>query len=176
MLARDWRPLNRPVHDRNRALARGMTTALILGAAVWPDGPSPTLKRRTLHAAQLFHAGRVQRIIPCGGLGKHPPSEAEAMRRLLVEAGVSTDRITLEDRSTTTGENIANALPLLDGDDVIVVTDWYHAPRARLVARRAGLKAASASPGLRGAAPVQQVKMALREIPAYLAYALRLRG
>lgn len=176
MLARDGPSLNHPVQDRNRALARGMTTALILGAAVWPDGPSPTLKRRTLHAAQLFHAGQVQRIIPCGGLGKHPPSEAEAMHALLVGAGVPTDQITLEDRSTTTGENIANALPLLDGDEVIIVTDWYHAPRARLVARRAGLRARSASPGLRGAAPMQQLRMALREIPAYLAYALHLRG
>lgn len=153
-----------------------MTTALILGAAVWPDGPSPTLRRRTARAAELFHAGRVDRLIPCGGMGQHPPSEAKAMAALLTEAGVPRDRIALEDRSTTTGENIRNALPLLDTQDVLIVTDWYHAPRALMVARRNGLKARAASPSLKGAKPMQQVRMTLREIPALVAYALRIRG
>lgn len=153
-----------------------MTTALILGAAVWQSGPSPTLLRRTRHGAQLFHAGRVQHLVVCGGLGKHPPSEAEAMRAILLEAGVPLAAITLEDRSTTTAQNIHNARALLSTRDVVIVTDWFHAPRARLVARRAGFHARTSSPPLKDARLWPQTKGALREIPAYLAYLTGLRG
>jgi uncharacterized SAM-binding protein YcdF (DUF218 family) len=153
-----------------------MTTGLILGAAVWANGPSPTLLRRTRHGAALFHAGRIDRIIVCGGLGKHPPSEARVMAQILRNAGVPQDAIALEDRSTTTGENIVNALPLLATKDVLIVTDWYHAPRARLIAKRAGINAKSSAPGLEGARVWPQAKGMLREIPAYIVYALGLYG
>lgn len=152
-----------------------MKTALILGAAVWANGPSPTLRRRTLHAASLYRDGQIDRIICCGGLGHHPPTEAAAMAALLIGAGLPESAIRLEDRSTTTGENIANTLPLLDTGSVIIVTDWYHAPRARLIARRAGLRATSSSPSLRGAKPWPHIKGALREIPAYLANMIGLK-
>ena len=153
-----------------------MITGLILGAAVWADGPSPTLKRRTLHGAALYHAGKIDRIICCGGLGKHPPSEAEAMAHLLQNEGIPTADIILEDQSTTTGENIANALPLLDTSSVTIITDWYHAPRACLVARRAGLKATGSARSLRGARIWPQTKATLREFPAYVVYLLRLKS
>ncbi|MFT5743660.1 MAG: uncharacterized SAM-binding protein YcdF (DUF218 family) [Paracoccaceae bacterium] len=153
-----------------------MKTGLILGAAVWATGPSPTLRRRTMRAAQLFHDGAVADLICCGGLGKHPPTEAAMMRGILIDAGVPSHAITIEDLSTTTAENIAFALPLLETRHVVIVTDWYHGPRARLVARRLGLSARSVAPSLRGAKPLAQIKATLREIPAYIAYVLRLRG
>lgn len=152
-----------------------MTVGLILGAAVWEDGASPTLRRRTMQGAALFHAGKVERLILCGGLGKHAPSEAQAMYDILIAVGVPDSVMTLEDQSTTTGENIRNAVPLIANADVIIITDWYHAPRAKLIARRAGLRARSSSPSLRGAKFWPQTKAALREIPAYGAYLLRLK-
>jgi uncharacterized SAM-binding protein YcdF (DUF218 family) len=145
---------------------------LVLGAAVWSDArPSPTLRRRTETAARLWRTGRGQVVIPCGGLGRHPPTEAEAMRRLLIEAGVPDAAIHKEDRSTRTGENIRFAHPILDSlrlSRVLIVSDIYHLPRARLLARRAGLHAETAHPPLRGARAWPQIKGTLREIPAYL--------
>lgn len=154
-----------------------LPTAIVLGAAVWPDGqPSPTLRRRALHAARLWHAGKVGAIIACGGPGRYPPSEAEVIRALCLDQGVDPAAIGLEDRSTTTEENLRLALPLLKTRQVIVVTDYYHAPRARLVARRLGLDAASSSPPLRSSKPRAQIKAALREIPACLWYLLSGKG
>ena len=153
-----------------------MKTALILGAAVWRDGPSPTLRRRTLAGAALFHAGRVDLVIPCGGLGAHPPTEARAMADLLEDAGVPAARIRLEERSTNTSENIRFALPLLPGPEVTIVSDWYHLPRARLVARRAGLTPRLHPAPLRGTRALPQTTAALREVLAYGAYATGLRG
>ncbi len=153
------------------------TAALILGAAVWPDGPSPTLRRRTLHGARLFHDRVVAQLVVCGGLGAHPPSEAEAMRRLLREAGVPDAAIHLEDRSTSTLENIRFALPILEAlriNHVLIVSDAPHLPRALLTARRLGLVAAGSAPR-GGARARQQLRLALRELPAYATYLWRLR-
>ena len=154
------------------------TAALILGAAVWEGGPSPTLRRRTLQGAALWHMGEVSHLVPCGGLGRHPPSEGEAMRRLLVEAGVPDEAIHPETASRDTLENIRLALPILarlGTDRVVVVTDAPHLPRALLVARRHGLKTRGSAPQ-GGARRAAQLRLALREIPAYAAYLWRLRS
>lgn len=155
-----------------------LNAAIVLGAAVWENGPSPTLLRRAARAAELYHNSEVSHIIGTGAIGKHPPSEASVIAELLRKAGVPDSAILMEDQSHNTGQNIANALPLLRElyiTDVTLVTDLYHQPRARLIARRAGLKAQSASPPLKGARAKTFLKGALREIPATLAVLLRLR-
>lgn len=154
-----------------------MKIALVLGAAVWPTGPSPTLNRRTRHAAALFHAGAVTRIVVCGGLGLHPPTEAEAMHAILRHEGVPDAAIVREAHSRTTGENLAFAKPLLPPDvrTIVIVTDRYHALRSRLVARRLGLTATTSCPT---APPLtwRGVRQWLREGPALLVYALTRRA
>ena len=156
-----------------------MKVALILGAAVWPGGvPSPTLRRRTLHAAGLWHGGEVQALIACGGLGTHPPTEAEAMRRLLLSEGVPDAAIRIEGRSRNTHENILLARPLLadlGATEAVIVTDATHAPRARMIARRLGLRASSSSPSLRGSHLPTTLRQGLREIPATALALWRLR-
>ncbi len=154
------------------------TAALILGCAVWPDGPSPTMRRRTRHAATLWHRGEVAWLIPCGGLGRHGPTEAEAMRDLLLADGVPSEAIRLEDRSRNTHENILFAKPILDAlgaREAVIVTDRTHAPRARLIARGLGLRATSSSPSLRGAHLPTTLRQALREVPATAVALWRLR-
>lgn len=151
--------------------AAGMHTILILGAAVWPEGPSPTLRRRTLHAARLWHAQPDAALIPCGGLGQHPPTEAAAMRDLLLGAGIAADAITLEDQSTTTFENIRNAARLITGRSVTIVTDPYHASRALMVARHFGLDACADCP----LSEIGQSRHLLREALARIGYRVKLR-
>lgn len=152
--------------------------ALVLGAAVWPGGePSPTLRRRAEHAASLYHAGLVEGVIACGGLGRYPPSEAEIILDLCRAAGVPEDCLWREDRSTTTIENIRFALPILQNIGtrrVVIVTDRYHLLRAMLTARRFGLDAiAEAAP--RGDTPfLKRLRLVLREVPALIWYAIML--
>lgn len=143
--------------------------ALVLGAAVWADGPSPALVRRTARAADLWWQGAVRHIVTCGGLGRHPPPEAEAARALLIVAGIPPAAVTAEAHSVNTRQNIGLALPelrRLGATRVVIVTDRWHAPRARLIARRLGLDAASAHPPLTRARVLRQARGALRELPA----------
>jgi uncharacterized SAM-binding protein YcdF (DUF218 family) len=154
-----------------------MKAIVVLGAAVWADGPSPTLTRRCLHAAKLWHAGGFDAIIVCGGLGQVPPSEATAMARILHDAGVSEDVVHLEDQSTTTFENLTFAREILSElrcTKIMIVTDGYHRPRARLVARMLGLSVTTNSPSLRGTHMPTQLKQYLREALALPVYAIRL--
>lgn len=164
-------------------VAEGRRVALVLGAAVWPGGrPSPTLERRARHAAALWQAGEVGAIVASGGLGRHGPSEAEVIAALCHAGGVPEAALVLEARSTSTEENLRFSLPLLramGAREVVIVTDGFHAPRARLAARRLGLArelgvVRSDSP--RAPLTAGRVKAGLREVPAYLWYALRLRG
>ncbi|GGD25986.1 YdcF family protein [Sinisalibacter lacisalsi] len=151
--------------------------AIVLGAAVWAGGvASPTLRRRAETAAALYHAGKVGGIVATGGEGAHRPTEAEAVRDILTGLGVPENVIALETRSRNTLENIAFSRDLLpEGAKVVLVSDAWHLPRARLVARRLGLEASGACPPLRGTRALVTVRAALREVAALLAYLLHLR-
>ncbi len=155
-----------------------LPVAIVLGARVQPDGTAtPTLRRRAETAVALYRAGKVGRVIATGAGSDPPPSEAAVVAALLNNHGVPRDAITLEDRSRNTMENIAFAAALLPPEArVILVTDAWHQPRARLVARRLGLAATSASPSLRGANPWRTAKLIMREIAAFAAYLLRPMG
>lgn len=157
----------------------GKRVALVLGAAVWAGGaPSPTLARRARHAAGLYRAGKVDMIIGCGGLGDHPPTEASVIVAVCRAEGVPDAALTEEGASTSTRENLTNALPLLarlNPYSVIIVTDPYHAPRARLIAHQLGLRAGSDCPPWRAIGPRQWLRNIPREGLALLATLLRLR-
>lgn len=165
-----------PPSEDNLAPVRPV--AIVLGAAVWSGGvPSPTLERRACHAAQLWLDGKVSQIIACGGLGQNPPTEAEVILGICSDMGVTAEALHLEDASTTTDENIRFALPLLDEmgrPPVLLVTDLYHAPRARLTALGLGLKAKTSSPKLVGSHPLRLAYAILREGPALALYTWRL--
>lgn len=153
--------------------------ALVLGAAVWSGGtPSPTLARRARHAAGLYRAGKVDAIIGCGGLGRHPPTEASVITALCRAEGVPEPALTEEGTSTTTRENLTNArtiLARLNPGAVVIVTDPYHAPRAWLIARQLGLTTRCDCPPCRSIGPRQWLRHAPREALALLAALLRLR-
>jgi uncharacterized SAM-binding protein YcdF (DUF218 family) len=117
---------------------------VVLGAAVWPNGPSPALVRRANAAHEVFRAGRVRWIVTTGGVGDHPPAEGEASRAWLEAHGVAPDRIVVENRSHTTWENLALAAPDLRARGIrrlIVVSDGYHLARGVRIARDLGFEA-----------------------------------
>lgn len=152
--------------------------AIVLGAAVRPDGTaSPALRRRACLAADLYRQGRVDRIIASGGVPRAGRSEASVIGQICEMSGVPTGVIQIEDRSRNTLENIRNSKPLLPpGARVVLVTDRYHACRAKLVAREFGLNPDCASPALRPTPAGRIVRGYLREAAALTLYALRRAG
>lgn len=128
--------------------ARGDEDAVIvLGAAVHGSELSNTLVGR-LNAAMAYHESNPQALIVVSG-GQGPQEdlpEAVAMRQYLVDKGIPSELIVVEDRSTSTEENFAFSKSLLDqrlgsGYTVVFVTDEFHVYRAEQIAGAAGLTA-----------------------------------
>ncbi|MFD0978056.1 YdcF family protein [Tropicimonas aquimaris] len=174
--------MTRQSHEPPRAhhTVEERVAALVLGAAVWPgELPSPTLDRRARKGAALWREGHVHLVIGCGGVGHHPPSEAEMIRRICETEGVPGPALRCEEASTSTYQNIAFALPILREEGVariVIVTDAYHAPRAALVAHRFGLSYRTATPVPSGTQGWKRLRSALREVPAFLYYLIRPGG
>lgn len=117
-------------------------TVLVLGSKVSGETPSLDLQARIDKAGAWLLAHPNSKAVACGGQGANESiSEAEAIRRGLVSLGIDNRRILLEDRSTSTEENIRNAQFLLPKNgDVAVVTDDYHVFRARLLMEKTGVR------------------------------------
>ncbi len=119
--------------------------AIVLGAAVHDDVPSPVFEERLRHAAELFGSGRVEWIVVTGGVGQGDTlAESEAGRDWLIGAGVPADRILIETKSRTTKQNLVLVRPLLAEHSlirVLLVSDPLHMRRATRMARDLGLDA-----------------------------------
>ena len=120
---------------------------IIHGAGLRGEEPTPLLRGRIDKALELWKAqGAHAILIPSGGQGSDEViSEAEAMARYLSSRGVPQDSILLEDRSTTTMENLLFAKHLLEARGLgayrcAFVTSDYHVFRTSLYASKVGLK------------------------------------
>ncbi len=120
---------------------------IVLGAAVWPHGPSPALQARLTHAVQLYEAGYADRMILTGGLGNHPPTEAEAMQAAMLVLGVEREAMYLEEQATNTVENLKFSREIMQEqgwERAIIVSDFFHIKRALLIAGDLGIDAVGA--------------------------------
>ena len=111
---------------------------VIMGAAVKPDGaPSGAMQRRVTSALILGQGSSTSYYLVTGGKGKFGPPEAEVMRSLLKDAGVSEDRIISEANSHDTLSSVIECAALLGSRSylhpIIVCTDEYHVARCRLL-------------------------------------------
>ncbi len=132
-------------HAPPGAQARRHDVIVVLGAAVWSRGrPSPTLERRLRRGLELFEAGEADYLLFTGGLGRHPPAEAEVMRQIAISSGVPPERIAVETRSRSTLENAMHSARIMADrgwHSALLVSDQLHLPRAVLSFRAAGVKA-----------------------------------
>ena len=125
---------------------------LILGCRFRRDGTlTPLLRGRVDRAIEFWKhqreaTGREAVLMPSGGKGADEPfAEAEAMRRYLLEQGVPSERIEVEDRSRNTFQNMACSKALIErngrGARVVYATTNYHVFRSGVWANLAGLPA-----------------------------------
>lgn len=109
------------------------------------DQLSKLLRDRVDKAIRVYRKDPTPpKLIPSGGKGGDETiSEAEAMRRYLVQQGIPESDILMEDRSATTLENLRFSKQILDGREgrkyTALVTSNYHVYRALRYCRRIGL-------------------------------------
>ncbi len=118
---------------------------IVLGSQVRADGqPSNSLRSRVERGIELYQAGYAPTLFLTGGLGRFPPAEAEAMRRVALAAGVPDSALVLDTGATSTQESMLTAAREAQARGwrtALVVSDPFHMLRARQMARDVGFAA-----------------------------------
>ncbi|WP_419726178.1 YdcF family protein [Terrisporobacter petrolearius] len=122
-----------------------MNTMIVLGAKVNKDGVSKTLKQRLDKAIEYYNENKHINIIVSGGQGKDEVvTEARAMKNYLVKNGVDKDNIILENKATTTLENIMFSKEIMEDlnleNKALIVTSDYHLFRGRFIGSILGVE------------------------------------
>ena len=118
---------------------------IVLGAGVNGEEPSLSLHNRLTAALDYLEEYPDSKVVLSGaqGPGEHI-SEAECMRRWLTENGVSPERLIMEEKASSTYENIAFSLEKIaeDGGEaegrVAIASSEYHLYRAKYIAAKLG--------------------------------------
>lgn len=116
----------------------GGEVLIVLGTTVNGTEPSPMLKQRLDAAVEYLNTYPIAKCIVTGGKGDDMNlSEAQCMFNYLTAAGIDESRITMEDRATTTVENLQNVRSMLDTNNVDIISSDFHLYRAGLIAKEA---------------------------------------
>jgi uncharacterized SAM-binding protein YcdF (DUF218 family) len=121
---------------------------IVLGAAVHGDKVTWVLENRLNTAIEYLEEHPDAICVVSGGQGPgESVTEASAMKKYMVERGVSDGRIYTEEKAKNTMENFAFSKPMIDqavgaGARIAFVTTNFHVYRAGQVAREQGVNAA----------------------------------
>ncbi|MFG2140794.1 YdcF family protein [Streptomyces sp. NPDC048650] len=128
---------------RNADYVVVLGSGLVGGSTVPPLLASRLERGRSVHE-RLTARGSTPVLLTSGGQGPDEElPESHAMANYLIERGFPADRIAREDRSRTTEENLRYSRKIMEDAKpdyrCVVVTNNYHAFRAALMARKAGV-------------------------------------
>ena len=145
---------------------------IVLGAGLHKDKPSKLLQCRLNKAYDYAAAHPDTLVITSGGQGRDEwVPEGDAMRDYLIAKGLPPERVLSENRSTSTEENFAFSLALLQSrgfsqaTPIVYVSNEFHCYRAGRYAAMAGFTNVSE---LAAATPLRSV------LPCYMREALAL--
>jgi SanA protein len=119
------------------------STALVLGCAMKGryGGINPYFKYRMESAAELFHAGKVDRILVSGDNHIKSYDEPTDMANYLVGLGVPRNKIVLDYAGFRTIDSVIRAKKVFHCEELIIVSQKFHNQRAVYAARHHGINA-----------------------------------
>jgi vancomycin permeability regulator SanA len=114
--------------------------AIVFGAGLWRNGsPTPVLADRVTQAANLYFAGKVEKLLMSGDNRFVDYNEPEAMRQLAISLGVPNEAIVLDYAGRRTYDTCYRAKVIFKVDQAILVTQAFHMPRAIYLCNRLGV-------------------------------------
>ncbi len=124
---------------------------IMLGCRVYGERPSVMLSERIDAAYEYLSENEDAVCILSGGKGDDEDiSEAECMYRELTDRGIAAERLYIEDKSTSTKENIRFSYEImteqgLTNRPIAIATSEFHQYRAQLIAHGYGIDASAVS-------------------------------
>ena len=114
----------------------------VFGAGLIQNRITLSLKKRLEKTIEIASKFPDAMIIVSGGQGRNEwLSEAEAMKKFLVENGIEETRVLLEDKSTSTQENLVYSMQLYDmkNKKVGLISNQFHVYRTEKMAKKLNL-------------------------------------
>jgi uncharacterized SAM-binding protein YcdF (DUF218 family) len=126
----------------HRTAGKGMNYLLVLGAQINENKVTRNLKKRLDTAIAYLVENPDTLVIVSGGRGSGKQmSEAAVMKAYLIEMGIAGDRITTEDQSINTTENMLYSKELIrKNSSVAIVTNGFHIFRSIRIANKQGIR------------------------------------
>lgn len=116
--------------------------AIVFGAGLWRDGSAtPVLYDRVQAAAELYHAGKVEVLLMSGDNRFVNYNEPATMRNVALSLGVPDEAIVLDYAGRRTYDTCYRARDIFQVDEVILVTQSFHLPRAIYLCNQLGVDA-----------------------------------
>ena len=127
--------------------ARASQAVVVLGAAQYDGRPSPVLRARLDHAADLYHRSLAPLVVVTGGKADGDRfTESAASANYLHTKGVPDDAILREATGRTSWQSLSASARFLRQrgiHEVVLVSDPFHAARIHGIAAELGLDSAT---------------------------------
>lgn len=115
--------------------------AIVFGAGIRGDAPSPFLRQRLDLAIELYQAGKVKGLLMSGDHGRVTHDEVAVMSAYAVAHGVPAAVIGQDHAGFDTYDSCYRAKAIFGIQRAVVVTQDFHLPRAVFLCRRLGVDA-----------------------------------
>jgi SanA protein len=124
--------------------------AIIFGAGLWRDGTAtPVLRDRVQTAANLYLAGKVEKLLMSGDNRFVDYNEPAVMRDVALSLGVPNEDIVLDYAGRRTYDTCYRAKAIFGVTEAILVTQSFHLPRAIYSCNRLGVDSLGVNADLR---------------------------
>jgi SanA protein len=141
--------------------------AIIFGAGLLRDGsPTAILRDRVQRGANLYFAGKAEKLLMSGDNRFVEYNEPEAMRQYALDLGVPAEAIVLDYAGRRTYDSCYRAKAIFGVDAAILVTQEFHLPRAIFLCNMLGVEGLGVDADLRTYRQWALISWNLRELPA----------
>jgi SanA protein len=141
--------------------------AIVFGAGLWRNGnPTPVLVDRVTAAADLYFAGKVEKLLVSGDNRFVDYNEPEAMRQLALSLGVPSEAIVRDYAGRRTYDTCYRAKAIFGVENAILVTQAFHMPRALYLCNMLGVDSVGVTSDLRTYRKITVLYWNMRELVA----------
>jgi vancomycin permeability regulator SanA len=124
--------------------------AIVFGAGLWRNGTAtPVLKDRVQTAANLYIAGKVEKLLMSGDNRFVEYNEPAVMRDVALSLGVPETAIVVDFAGRRTYDTCYRAKAIFGVTEAILVTQAFHLPRAIYECSRLGVDSVGVNADLR---------------------------
>ena len=124
--------------------------AIVFGAGLWRNGTAtPVLIDRVTTAANLYLAGKVEKLLMSGDNRFEDYNEPAVMRKLALSLGVPDEAIVLDYAGRRSYDTCYRAKAIFGVTDAILVTQAFHLPRVIYLCNQLGVNSVGVKADLR---------------------------